>query len=145
MLKIGTDDYDALRRHGEEAYPEESCGIMVGIFAGETRMVSSIVRCRNASQQLLQTRYHIDPHDLVRAQREARAQGLEVVGFYHSHPDHPAIWSRTDLEEAHWIGCSYVITAVEGGSATQTNSFVLTGTLEEDKELKEEELLITAF
>jgi len=58
---------------------------------------------------------------------------LDIVGFYHSHPDHPAMWSSTDFAEAHWFGCSYVITAVEKGKAAITNSFLLTGTGEEDK------------
>ena len=70
-------------------------------------------------------RYNIDPGELVRIQRQAREQSLDIVGFYHSHPDHPARWSSTDLAEAHWIGCSYVITSVEKGKATVTNSFAL--------------------
>jgi len=58
---------------------------------------------------------------------------MEIVGFYHSHPDHPAQPSPTDLEHAHWIGCSYVITAVAHGTAMDTRSFCLSGTREEDK------------
>jgi proteasome lid subunit RPN8/RPN11 len=60
------------------------------------------------------------------------------VGFYHSHPDHPAMWSTTDFAEAHWTGCSYVITSVEKGTAKVTNSFLLTGTGEEDKRFVDE-------
>ena len=63
-------------------------------------------------------------------------------GFYHSHPDHPARWSLTDFQEAHWIGCSYVITAVEKGKAAVTNSFTLTGTSEEDKALVDEPIVV---
>ena len=74
---------------------------------------------------------------LLAAQRQGRSLGLDIVGFYHSHPDHPAQWSATDFAEAHWFGCSYVITAVEGdkatGRSTVTNSFLLTGTGEDDK------------
>jgi proteasome lid subunit RPN8/RPN11 len=62
---------------------------------------------------------------LVRIQREALLAGHDIVGFYHSHPDHPARWSVTDLAEAHWTGCSYVITNVENGRAVLTNSFLL--------------------
>ena len=75
-------------------------------------------------------------------QREARERDLDIVGFYHSHPDHPAQWSQTDLNEAHWIGCSYVITSVEQGKAALTNSFALTGSREEDKALVDEEIVI---
>ena len=69
----------------------------------------------------------------MKAQREGRKAGLDIVGFYHSHPDHPAHWSQTDFAEAHWFGCAYVITAVAKGTAQITNSFLLTGTGEEDK------------
>ena len=78
-----------------------------------------------------------EARELIAAQREGRKLGLDIVGFYHSHPDHPAHWSQTDFAEAHWFGCAYLITAVNGdkqtGRAAATNSFVLTGTGEEDK------------
>jgi proteasome lid subunit RPN8/RPN11 len=143
MLKLQASDYDKIRRHGEETYPNECCGILVGTSEGDVRTVRSAIRCNNVRADSPQTRYDIDPRDLVRTQREATRR-LDIVGFYHSHPDHPAQWSPTDLEEAHWIGCSYVITAVESGKATQTNSFALTGSREEDKALVEEEVLLIA-
>jgi proteasome lid subunit RPN8/RPN11 len=142
MLKIGIAEYDDLRSHGEEAYPTESCGILLGTSSGGTRVVLSAIRCTNVSGDSEHNRYAIDPIELVRTQRDARERGLEVVGFYHSHPDHPPQWSSTDLEEAHWIGCSYVITSVMEGRAGLTASFVLAGTLEEDKELRPEELVV---
>jgi proteasome lid subunit RPN8/RPN11 len=142
MLKITAAHLEDIRRHGEEAYPEECCGILVGTFDGDSRIVHATPRCRNAAIESPRTQYHIDPRDVIRAQRDIREQGLEIVGFYHSHPDHPAQWSPTDLAEAHWIGCSYVITAVENGRATDTNSFFLSGALEEDKAFTREELLI---
>jgi proteasome lid subunit RPN8/RPN11 len=76
--------------------------------------------------------------ELVKIEREARRQGLGIAGFYHSHPDHPAHWSATDLEEAHWLGCAYVITAVAAGKATVTNSFLLAGSSEEDKRFEQQ-------
>lgn len=144
MLKIASSDYDALRRHGKESYPHECCGILLGAVQGETRIVQAVIRCTNTHKDAPQTHYEIDPRELIRAQRDARERDLEVVGFYHSHPEHPARWSPTDLEHAHWIGCSYVITSIENGSATQTNSFVLTGSREEDKAFVEEELTVEA-
>jgi proteasome lid subunit RPN8/RPN11 len=72
---------------------------------------------------------------LVRIQRAGRERGEDIIGFYHSHPDHPAQWSSTDLAEAHWFGCSYVITEVAKGTAEVTNSFELTGFDENDKKL----------
>lgn len=140
MLKISSSDYTAIRRHGEETYPQECCGILIGTIERDTRSVLRTIRCKNIHTDSPQTRYEIDPRELMRAQREAHERGLDVVGFYHSHPDHPAQWSPTDLEEAHWIGCSYVITNVDNGIATETSSFALTGRTEEDKGLQEEEI-----
>ena len=87
-----------------------------------------------------QNRYNIDPKELVRIQREGREREEDIIGFYHSHPDHPAQWSQTDFAEAHWLGCSYVITSVEKGKAVLTNSFELTGTDESDKQLVDEKI-----
>ncbi len=140
MLKVLQPELDAIRRHGEQTYPHECCGVLLGHFEGDERTISAVVRCGNTRLDSPQNRYHIDPRELVRVQREARERGLDIVGFYHSHPDHPARWSSTDLAEAHWIGCSYVITAVENGHATITHSFVLLGSDEDDKRFQEEEV-----
>ena len=139
MLKLTRTDYEAIRRHGEETYPNECCGILLGRFEEDgSRVVTSTARCGNTRTDSAHNRYNIDPKELVRIQREGRDRGEDIVGFYHSHPDHPAHWSRTDFEEAHWIGCSYVITSVEKGKAGLTNSFELTGTDENDKRLRDE-------
>ena len=95
------------------------------------------MRAGNTRTDSAHNRYHIAPQELIKAQREGRAAGLDIIGFYHSHPDHPAHWSSTDFAEAHWFGCAYVITSVDGdkqtGKAQITNSFLLTGTSEDDK------------
>jgi proteasome lid subunit RPN8/RPN11 len=140
MLKIERDNYEALRRHGEETYPHECCGVLLGQMDGDVRSVNFISRCGNTRTDSPQNRYHIDPRELVRIQREGRERGEDIVGFYHSHPDHPARWSQTDLAEAHWFGCSYVITSVEKGKAAITNSFELTGIDEGDKKLADEKI-----
>jgi proteasome lid subunit RPN8/RPN11 len=75
---------------------------------------------------------------LVKVQRQARGLGLDIVGFYHSHPDCPAQWSKTDFDEAHWVGCSYIITRINHGKADVTNSFLLAGTGEDDKQFLDE-------
>ena len=142
MLKLRQSEFDALLRHAEAAYPQECCGALLGTRAGNIREVRAAVLCTNTQADSPQTRYSIDPRELVRIQRDARERVWEIVGFYHSHPDHPAYWSPTDLAEAHWIGCSYVIVSVEGGRAGAANSFVLTGTREEDKALSDEEIVI---
>jgi proteasome lid subunit RPN8/RPN11 len=143
MLKINTKDYDSIRRHAEETYPHECCGVLLGRFDdGGTRVVTSTARCGNTRTDSAHNRYNIDPKELVRIQREGRGRGEDIVGFYHSHPDHPAQWSATDFAEAHWIGCSYVITSVEKGKAAITNSFELSGSGENDKRLVDEKVEI---
>jgi proteasome lid subunit RPN8/RPN11 len=142
MLQITYPDYEALRAHGEETYPHECCGVMLGKSTPEGNTVSQIVRAGNTRTDSAHNRYNIAPQELVKIQRQARNLGLDIVGFYHSHPDHPAQWSPTDFAEAHWIGCSYVITAVEKGKAAITNSFLLTGTSEEDKKFVDQPIAI---
>ncbi len=139
MLKLSRQDYEALRRHGEETYPNECCGILLGNVEDDgTRAVTSTARAGNTRTDSAHNRYNIDPKELVRIQREGRSRGEDIIGFYHSHPDHPAQCSKTDLAEAHWFGCSYVITSVERGKAAVTNSFELTGSDESDKRLADE-------
>lgn len=140
MLKILHPCYHALRRHGEATYPHECCGVLLGTIDGGVRTVVECVRAGNTRVDSLHNRYNIDPRELVRIQRQARERELDIVGFYHSHPDHPAHWSPTDFAEAHWIGCSYVITSVEKGTATTTHSFALLGDTEENKRFEDEEI-----
>jgi proteasome lid subunit RPN8/RPN11 len=140
-LTINRDLYEQLRHHGEETYPHECCGILVGEFSGDDKRVLAVVRCGNTRTDSAHNRYNISPAELLRTQREAAAAGRDIVGFYHSHPDHPARWSSTDLAEAHWTGCSYVITSVEQGAAVLTNAFLLVGSNEE-KRLEDEALLV---
>ena len=143
MLRLSRQDYAALRRHGEETYPHECCGILLGHTddAG-IRIVTSTARCRNTRTDSPHNRYNIDPRDQIRIQREGRERGEDVIGYYHSHPDHPARWSATDLAEAPWSGYSYVITSVEKGKAASTNSFELAGSDEADKRFVDEPIEI---
>ena len=143
MLKLTHAVYEAIRRHGEETYPHECCGVFLGRTAAGQNHVEQALRAGNTRTDSAHNRYQIAPQELVRFQRQGREQGLDIVGFYHSHPDHPAQWSSTDFAEAHWLGCSYVITSVERGKAQETNSFLLTGTTEEDKKFADEPIEIT--
>jgi proteasome lid subunit RPN8/RPN11 len=143
MLKIKSNEYESLRKHGEETYPHECCGVLLGQIEDDgTRTVTSVARAGNTRTDSAHNRYNIDPKDLIRIQREGRERGEDIIGFYHSHPDHPAQWSSTDLAEAHWFGCSYVITSVEKGKAILTNSFELTGSDESDKKLVLENIAV---
>ena len=139
MLRLNQTSYDHLRQHGEETYPHECCGVLLGQFVDDgSKTVTRIARAGNTRDDSPHNRYHIDPKELIRIQREGRERGEDIVGFYHSHPDHPARWSTTDLAEAHWFGCSYVITSVEKGKAVLTNSFQLEGVDEDHKKLVDE-------
>jgi proteasome lid subunit RPN8/RPN11 len=142
VLKISEPVYRQLREHGEETYPHECCGVLLGKAVDGTNEVEIVVRAGNTRTDSAHNRYHIAPQELVTIQRQARERSLDIVGFYHSHPDHPARWSSTDLNEAHWLGCSYVITSVEKGKAGQTNSFFLAGTGEDDKRFENEEIAL---
>ena len=133
LLRLPLAVYRELRAHGEEAFPHESCGALLGRMIADGWLVDSLVRAANTRTGSQHDRYEIAPAELVKIAREARSRSLEIAGFYHSHPGHPARWSTTDLEEAHWLGCVYVITEVVQGNAKDTNAFLLAGTAEEDK------------
>jgi proteasome lid subunit RPN8/RPN11 len=145
-LRLTQAVYAAIRAHGEQTYPDECCGALLGridaggqpAIGGAGWRVEASVPAGNTRTDSAHNRYQIAPLELVKIEREARRQGLEIAGFYHSHPDHPAYWSLTDLAGAHWLGCCYVITAVAQGHAAVTNSFLLTGTSEEDKKFLDE-------
>ena len=145
MLKLNEQVYDAIRHHGEETYPHECCGVLLGRSEDGINAVEDAVRAGNTRTDSAHNRYHIAPQELVKIQRMGRERNLDIIGFYHSHPDHPAQWSTTDFAEAHWLGCSYVITAVEKGKARQTNSFLLMGTNEENKSFENERMEVEAF
>lgn len=134
--------FDAMRAHGEETYPHECCGALLGRAAAEGWRVVEAVKAGNTRVDSAHNRYNIAPIELVRIQRAAREKGLEIAGFYHSHPDHPAQWSPTDFAEAHWLGCSYVITSVAQGRAAETNAFLLEGRTEEEKRFEKQAIEI---
>jgi proteasome lid subunit RPN8/RPN11 len=150
-LRLPRPIYDAIRAHGEETYPHECCGALLGSFSAADEagsvpggwVVEAAVRAGNTRTDSAHNRYQIAPGELVKIERDARSRGLDIAGFYHSHPDHPAQWSPTDFEEAHWLGCCYVITAVAQGKATVTNAFFLGGQREEEKRFEQQTIEIT--
>jgi len=118
----------AVCRHSEMGYPDEVCGILVGEREGADadKIVREVVAANNAWEETGEhrRRFRIAPDDFVRAERAARAAGHEVLGFYHSHPDHEAEPSETDREYA-WPMYSYVIQTVHRGVALAVRSWVL--------------------
>src|SRR5271157_1253622 len=139
-LKLGDVHREAIRRHSAADYPNECCGIFLGKANGEAKQVTEVVALKNLrhdpsrAQELLpvddagreteRNRFLIDPLDQLRVEKDARARGLEVLGYYHSHPDHPARPSNYDCEHA-WPWLSYIIVSVVGGMAKDLTSWVL--------------------
>ena len=120
-MKITRSALDALRAHGAEGYPHEICGILVGPRGD--RLATKAKRARNVVLERAHDRYEIDPRDHIRVQREADSAGMDIVGYYHSHPDHPAQASRFDTERA-WAGYVYLIVSVENGKPADAKAFV---------------------
>ena len=138
MLRINKADYDLIRWEAEHSYPHECCGIILGKLQGGQRTVTMTIKCDNARTDTASHRYSIPPEQVVAALKLARSRAEIIIGFYHSHPDCPPRYSTTDLTEAHWFGCSYVITSVDHGRASATDSYVLAGTEDQKKFLAEE-------
>ncbi len=105
------------------AYPEEGCGVLVGRPGSVTR-VTLVVPGRNLVTERRLDRYELDPQDILRADRLARQRREEVVGFYHTHPDHPARPSQFDTDRA-WPGYYYVVLAVERGRVALATAWTL--------------------
>jgi proteasome lid subunit RPN8/RPN11 len=93
-------------------YPQETCGLLVGSTVGHATLVEDLVQARNLNFVRARDRYELAPEDFLSIERAARERGLEIVGVWHSHPDHPAVPSATDREGA-WAGWSYLIASVE--------------------------------
>ncbi len=124
MIKLNHTALHKIKLHATQTYPEECCGVLFGKDRGEFKDVCEILSIRNINQDQRERRYLISPEDYQMAEREANQEGVEIVGLYHSHPDHPSIPSQFDLEHAlpYW---SYVIVSVEQGQPTELASWVL--------------------
>ena len=116
MLRIDDKLAAAIRAHGAEAYPHECCGALLGIEGDGSREVRELLALANQHESSPRNRFVITPHDVRRAERAARERGLELIGWYHSHPDHPPLPSEFDRQHA-WPWYSYVIVGVDRGAA----------------------------
>src|SRR3989442_15664241 len=109
-----------IRRHGEETYPHECCGALVG----REGRVAAAVALPNTTEEGPRRRFLVRPSDYVLAERRASELGGELLGFYHSHPDHPARPAQYDLDPA-WPTFAYVIVSVASGAARETTVWFL--------------------
>jgi len=136
-LEISSELLDQIHAHGEEAYPGEGAGFMLGNAHGDFRAVSVILKLPNAREETARhNRYLLTPQDVLQSEQEAAKLGLDVIGVFHSHPDHPNEPSEFDRNWAMpWF--SYIITSVITGKAAGSRSWRLT----EDRSAFEEELI----
>ena len=124
MMTLGHTVLHKIKLHAMEAWPEECCGVLLGSENGATRRVCDVVPLTNAREENRGRRFLVTPEEYRSAERRAKEEGVAVLGFYHSHPDHPAQPSAFDLEHAMpWF--SYVIASVERGLPTNVRSWVL--------------------
>jgi proteasome lid subunit RPN8/RPN11 len=123
-LMIAQELLESIREHGKRAYPNECCGVLLGRIENSGKAVVKLRPMENAREDSPRNRYLISPRDLLEAEKAARALGLDIVGVYHSHPDHPARPSEFDREHAFpWY--SYIIVSVRRGEPLDLTSWTL--------------------
>ena len=118
MITVAQKQLTEIREHGVRDYPYECCGLLLGRFGPDGKIVTETYPISNAREESAKrNRFLITPEEVMKGERYARDHDLEVVGFYHSHPDSPAVPSQYDLEHA-WPTYSYIIVST---SAEQAN------------------------
>lgn len=135
-LVISARHLQTIGRHGMVSYPDECCGVLIGRTSGDATVVERVLSVGNERQDSRHNRFLISPETVLAAHKEARALGLDVVGYYHSHPDHPARPSEFDREHA-WPGMSYLIVSVGKGRVVEARSWRLA----DDREGYDEEII----
>jgi len=124
MIELTEEQLAGIRQHGERDYPFECCGLMLGRFESDGRkIVAETYPISNArEEEAKRNRFLIRPEELMRGEKYAREKGLDVVGFYHSHPDERAVPSKYDLDHA-WPTYSYIVVSVEKGEFVDLRSW----------------------
>ena len=123
-LKISEELLEGIREHGKKAYPNECCGVLLGRIEDSRKSAVELRAMENTREDSPRNRYLISSRELLEAEKAARARGLDIVGVYHSHPDHPARPSEFDREHAFpWY--SYIIVSVHGGKPVDLASWTL--------------------
>jgi proteasome lid subunit RPN8/RPN11 len=137
MIEIEAAAWKTMVEHAERTYPNECCGVMLGKLGTDNKTVTEAVPLDNSWQGEQGARYEIRPQDLLRAEQEARAQGRDLIGIFHSHPDCDAYFSETDLKNScPWY--SFAVISVRQGAFDHARSFLPDI---EQTEAVEEELL----
>jgi proteasome lid subunit RPN8/RPN11 len=127
MLQLSAEVHEQIKAHGAAAYPYEGCGLLLGQFAAAGSLVTAVRPLPNIwpDQEEQRVRFRIDPAAWRAVELEALADGLDVIGVFHSHPDHPPVASPRDLAWAAWPGYSYLITRISDGMAEDSRSWQL--------------------
>jgi len=124
-LNIRSSDLEDIKQHGERDYPHECCGFLIGHSGDKDKSVSAILPVENSREkENRHNRFLITPQDYIRAEQKARALNLDIIGFYHSHPDAEARPSQYDLEHS-WPVYSYLIVSVKKGMAGEVTCWQL--------------------
>ncbi len=126
-MKIPRAQVEAIMAHAKGGYPFEVCGVLLGSLDHGERRVAKALPAVNRETEAPRVRYQIAPEDLLRIQRESRDEGHEIVGFYHSHPDHPARPSETDRRiaaEGLSDGVAHVVVGVEKAERATPTAWV---------------------
>jgi len=124
LIELRSEDLKRLEQHAARDYPNECCGILLGKVEGARRTITAVFPVENARQDSARNRYLIRPEDFLNAIDNAERRGVEVLGFYHSHPDQPAQPSRFDQEHA-WPWVVYLIHSVMNGAAAETTAWTM--------------------
>ena len=123
MIRVASEPWQEMIAHARSTYPNECCGAMLGKIDGADKDVLMAMRLENASAGSHAARYDIRPEDLLAADQEARRQGLDLIGIYHSHPDCAAYFSETDLKNScPWY--SFIVLSIQKGEFDHANSWL---------------------
>ena len=138
-IELSLEDWTRIEQHGAAAYPNECCGMLLGKEQDGRKIIAEILPLKNARDDSPRNRFLILPEDFLMGEREARNRGLDVLGFYHSHPDHFAQPSEYDRAHA-WPWYTYLILGVNGGVAGALTGWQLT---EDRSQFLQEELRVS--
>ena len=120
VVKIKRSAYDGMIKHAEAGFPHEICGVLLG----SDGRITNFRECRNLNTERAHDRYELDPVSFKEADEWARKEGLEILGIYHSHPDHPSIASETDRVNA-WPEWVYLIFSINSGKYNDARAWIL--------------------
>ena len=134
VIHFKSSTFESVRNEGEKAYPRECCGLLAGEKTENAFAVHAIIPMKNRMASAVKDRYLIDPKERSLAEETISRNGMELVGFYHSHPDHDAYFSKIDLENSEeyqfgepWLPptYAYLVLSVKGAKAGDSVAFII--------------------